>query len=73
MTVSIQNAAQALLSKIQAPAGVVNTLATKDGRGEIIRVMIDSEYWRALKPGIPEMFSGYRVDVVKREKSFAFH
>jgi hypothetical protein len=72
MSTSVQDAAAALLSLIEAPKGSVNTYGCCDGDGPAIHVMIDPLYWNAVHD-VPTSYEGYRVIVEKREATIAFH
>jgi hypothetical protein len=67
---SIQLAAAALLNELAAPPGYVNTMASFDDAGPVIRVLVDPAYWYTVRP-IPTQYRGYRVTVEKREPTYA--
>jgi hypothetical protein len=71
MTREIDTAAAALLRKIDAPAGVVNTMAARDAGGWFIRVLVDPAYHFRLLP-VPPVFAGFRVVVEDRQPTFAY-
>lgn len=70
MTAKVRNAAKALLAKIKAPAGAVNTQGVADSEGPYIRVMVDPRYWLVVTD-VPSTFDGFRVVTEKREPAFA--
>jgi hypothetical protein len=69
---SADAAAAALLQKIKAPPGAVNTMASRDASGACIRVLVDPIYWFSVSC-LPTTFNGYRVVVERREPSQALH
>ena len=70
MSRDLHSAAGRLQRHIVAPPGAVNTLATSDDHGPIIRVLVDPVHWLNVK-NIPDTFEGYRVSVEKRQPSVA--
>jgi hypothetical protein len=72
MTTDIHKAARDLLKSLDAPSGAVNTLAFKDRRGSVIRVLVDSSYFRRIQ-SLPKTYKGFRVIVEKREPTNAGH
>lgn len=71
MSMTIQRAAAALVHRIRAPSGVVNTYVSRDSSGPFICVMIDPLYWNTT-PDIPNPYKGHRVVIEKREPTVAF-
>jgi hypothetical protein len=72
MTITIQQAAVALLRSVHAPRGAVNTFVSRDASGSFICVAVDPLYWNLISD-IPETYDGYRVVAEKREPTIAFH
>jgi hypothetical protein len=71
MTMTIQDAAAALLQHIPAPRGAINSYVGHDTGGAFICLMIDPLYWNAVH-GVPNNYEGHRVLVEKREPTIAF-
>lgn len=69
---SIDLAANDLLSQLHAPRGMVNVLPITDGKGEHLLVWVDTQYMRILKT-IPDTFEGYPVMVAPRPQAIAYH
>lgn len=72
MNVSVHDAAARLFGQLRAPPGSVNTLAGSDGRGPLIRVLVDPAYWSQIE-ALPRTFEGFRVRMEKRPSSVPFH
>lgn len=72
MSMSLHDAANALLSQISAPNGAVNILPLHDGGEDRLVVWLDPSYAnRALS--IPASFEGFTVTVELRRTARAFH
>jgi hypothetical protein len=71
MSITIHQAAVALLHSIRAPRGAVNTFVSRDTSGSFICVLVDPLYWNSISC-IPETYDGYRVVAEKREPTIAF-
>lgn len=65
MRPSIDIVAQRLLGTMGLPCGAANTMVVEEGRGHVIRVLLDPAYW-SRESSIPRTYSGYRVTVVER-------
>lgn len=71
MTMSIVEAADALLSSIQAPNGTVNILPLHDQEGDRLVVWVDQAYFGRIA-SIPSLFQGFPVIVEIRPVSIAY-
>lgn len=69
---SIDHAANDLLSQLHAPRGMVNVLPVTDSKGEHLVVWVDTKYLRVLNP-LPDTFEGYPVTVIPRPTATAYH
>jgi hypothetical protein len=65
VTMTIHQAAAALLRIIEAPRGSVNVVAQPSARGGEIQVLIEPRYVRYIH-NVPRTFKGYRVSLEER-------
>ncbi len=65
MSATVYEAAQHLLKELAAPSGSVNTIGQHTAGSDIIRVLVDPEYWYALGP-VPSRYEGFDVRVERR-------